>query len=85
MLGDDEKKILANGDFDGRIQLWNLNNNVSMKTVCAHSRVISTLGAVQCNGKVCLTSGSLGKTFKIWDLQNDCVIKTLDNGKTLYL
>ena len=59
--------------------LWNLNDFVCIKTIKAHSGVIETLSTVQCDGKVYLASGSSDKTLKIWDLQNDSAIKTIDN------
>ena len=45
---------------------------------------IWSLCAVQCDGKVCLTSGSEDKKIKIWDLRNDSAIKTIDNGYELF-
>ena len=84
LLDVDEKKILASVDFKGRIQLWNLNGYVCMKTIQTHSGSIRTLGATRCGGKVRLTSASTDATFKIWDLQNDYSIKVVENSNNIY-
>ena len=75
----DETKMIASGDCEGRIQLWNLNDHVCIKTIQAHTGAIRTLGTLHCDDKVYLTSASQDKTFKIWNLQNDSIMKTIEN------
>ena len=39
---------------------------------------------VECDGKVCMMSGSCDKTMKVWDLESQSVMATLDNHLGIY-
>ena len=78
VIVDPEKKVIACGDSQGIIKLWSLVNYVCLGTLEAHKRVTWTLDILQCNGKVCLVSTGGDKTIKIWDLQNNSIMTTLN-------
>ena len=43
----------------------------------------STLDVLECDGKICLVSGSYDHTIKIWDLENKSALKTLKNDSDI--
>ena len=50
----------------------------------ANSNSIFALNVVECDGKVCLVSGSWDKTIKVWDLESQSAMKTFDNDSGIY-
>ena len=80
-----EQHILASGDHQGKINLWNVENYLCIGTIQAHSSSIQALDVLKWNGKPCLVSGSEGKTIKVWDLENRSVVTTLGNDSNIHV
>ncbi len=63
-----EDEILASGDDDGTVRLWNLNQSDTQRTLGSHLLGVSSVEFCQ-EGQI-LASGGRDATIKLWDMQN---------------
>ena len=63
-------KILASGDDDNTIKLWNLTTGKLLRTLHGHSDTVSSDGQI-------LASGSWDNTIKLWNLSTGKLLRTL--------
>lgn len=67
--------VLASGNTDGKIRLWNLDTGFSIHTLAAHDGLVSAL-AFSTDGKT-LASGSSDTTVRLWNTENGELLATL--------
>ena len=70
-----QDSILASGNGDGHIKLWNLSNSSLFQQLNNHTNDVTCLKLS--NNKSQLASSSLDKTIKLWDLNTYKLTKTL--------
>ncbi|OBQ20427.1 MAG: hypothetical protein AN488_12830 [Anabaena sp. WA113] len=69
-------KVLATGEKDGRVRLWNVITGKELLTLRGHS---SGVNSVAWSGdSLTLASGSLDKTVKLWNVQTGDCVRTLE-------
>ncbi|MBD2566734.1 NB-ARC domain-containing protein [Anabaena lutea] len=69
-------KLLATGDMDGQIHLWQIADGKNLLTLKGHEGIIWTV-AFSPDGKT-LASGSFDGLIKLWDTQTGNFLKTFD-------
>lgn len=67
--------VLASGNTDGKIRLWNLETGFSIHTLAAHDGLVLAL-AFSTDGKT-LASGSSDTTVRLWHTENGELLATL--------
>lgn len=77
-----EKMQVVNGNFDGLLQLWDLNEGSCLKTIQAHEEEVSCV-EVDWTGLQALTGSSDG-TAKLWCLKEWKLKCTLQAGSTIH-
>lgn len=70
-----DSKLLASGDHDGTIQVWDLTRNEPTLTLTSDSDRIASI-AISPNGRY-LASGSYDNIIRIWDLETGKPVQTL--------
>ncbi|MFM6454586.1 MAG: WD40 repeat domain-containing protein [Planktothrix sp.] len=71
----DDGKTLISADYDGKINIFDLQNRILIKTINAHSDAIESL-AINSKQKV-FVSGSWDNQIKLWDLKNGNLIRSI--------
>ena len=67
-------KVLATGEKDGRVRLWNVITGKELLTLRGHSNWVNS---VAWNGDT-LASGSSDNTVKLWNVQTGDCVRTLE-------
>ena len=75
-----DDSLLISGAGDGKIRLYNTNNNYDCKTIEGHSDFVSSLD-ISTNNKL-LASGGWDGNILIWDIDNQSLIKSI-NGHSI--
>ncbi len=68
-------KIIANGNYDRTINIWNATNGNSLQTLDGHTKGVYCL-TFSPDGTI-LASGSEDKTIRLWDVIKGKLIRTL--------
>jgi len=70
-------RIVATGDSDGKVRLWNAQTSTPLTTVLSHSRDRAVLAlAFSPDGKV-LVSGGADKTIRYWNVESGQKLKSI--------
>lgn len=59
-------RLLASGDEDGTIQLWDVSSNFSLSTLTGHTGSVYALMFL-CNGRILASGGGKDNTIRLWD------------------
>jgi WD40 repeat protein len=68
-------KILASGNYDNTVKLWDIATGAVLRSLDGHSHMAHAV-AFSPNGKT-LASGSYDSTIKLWDVATGAVLRTL--------
>jgi uncharacterized protein YxjI len=81
-ISQDKRKMLASGDSDGQIMLWDMVTYTCIGSIKTGQRSVNVMEVIRCDGKICLVSGSRsdGRSMKIWSL-GDIGIDATNNGR----
>ena len=71
--------IIAVGTESGKIFIWDLNFNKTIKTIGAHDFFIDCLGFLEINNHIILISGCIDHYIKVWDPNKEEIIQKIDN------
>ena len=67
VINNDETRMIAGGDDDGCVKLWNLRTYDCMGSFKTCSKTIRGLQVIRYNGRVCLMCRGDGHTMKVWN------------------
>jgi WD40 repeat protein len=74
LMSLDNKSLMASGSDDFKIKIWNIDSAREMKTLLGHGGSVVALSLLK-NGY--LASASMDKSFRIWNWQTECLLKTV--------
>ncbi|MFN6219299.1 MAG: pentapeptide repeat-containing protein, partial [Aphanizomenon sp.] len=69
-------KVLATGEKDGRVRLWNVITGKELLTLRGHSSGV--ISVAWSGDSLTLASGSFDKTVKLWNVQTGNCVRTLE-------
>jgi len=73
------KGQLVSADYDGVVQLWDVNTNAEVLALEEHARRVWSVDVCRAN-PTRLVSGSDDGTIKLWSTQQEASVATIDTG-----
>ena len=74
-LGD--RPVLASGNDDGTVQLWDPERDEELRTLTGHARGVFAVAWGQLGDRPVLASGNDDGTVRLWDPERDEELRTL--------
>ena len=78
-----DAQTLVTAHSDSKLRIWNHSSHECQRTLSGHETQVSAVD-IDPDGNI-ITSGSYDATIKLWQMNNGCLIRTLNRASRLGL